>query len=409
MVLKRFRSGERPLYYGWVMLLTVSLTEVVSWGILYYAYGVFMAPMAQTLAVDQLAIANGYAIGLLTAGLGAPAVGWWIDRFGPRWLMTAGSLAGSGLLVIWSQITSPLQLYLVMAGIGATSAAVLYEPAFAIVAAWFRRERGRALQVLTFFGAWASFIFIPLTGWLVEQLGWRTALLVLAAILLTTAFPHALVLRRRPADLGLTPDGDIAVISAVAPPEPAVRPGAALRQARFWLLSLAFATSSMATVAMTVHLIPLLVARGSSLTLAATIAGLHGLMSLGGRLIIAPLGERWSRVFVTIGLLAMQIAGLAILIVSSAPIAALAYIALFGAGSGTQTIMRAALIAEQYGSASYGTISGLQNAALTIARTVAPTGAGAAIALIGYDGMMGALIGLLGAGIGALILAGRQR
>jgi MFS family permease len=169
MLLKQLWSGR--LYYGWVMLLTVSVTEVISWSILYYAYSVFISPMTTDLGVGQLTITTGYSVTLLTNGLAAPLIGWWLDRYGSRGLMTAGSLAGCGLLILWSQITTPLQLYLVMAGVGIASAAVLYEPAFAIIATWFRRERGRALHVLTFFGAWASFIFIPLAGWLVDLIG----------------------------------------------------------------------------------------------------------------------------------------------------------------------------------------------------------------------------------------------
>ncbi|MGQ9480486.1 MFS transporter [Chloroflexus sp.] len=404
MLLKRLHAGR--IYYGWIMLLTVSITEVISWGILYYAYSVFILPMSRDLAVDQLVVATGYAVALLTNGLAAPLVGWWLDRAGSRWLMTAGSFLGCGLLVVWSQITTPGQLYLVMAGIGLASAAVLYEPAFAIVATWFRRERGRALQILTFFGAWAGFVFIPLSGWLVDWLGWRSALIVLALILSLTIPPHALILRRRLADLGLEPDGISQSLYLNHPPEPSLQWRAVVARSRFWLISLAFAISSFATVAMTVHLIPYLISRGELLTFASAMAGLHGLMSLLGRLLISPLGERWPRWLVTGGLFGLQMIGLTILTLSTHPIAVLVYVALFGAGAGTQTIMRAALIAEQYGVANYGVISGLQNALLTVARTVAPVGAGVLVGWIGYDGMAWCLIGLLGLGVLALVGSG---
>ena len=85
--------------------------------------------------------------------------------------MNTGSILGSLLLIAWSQVTSLWGLYLIMAGIGVAAVAVLYEPAFAIVATWFCQRRGRALTLLTFFGAWASFIFFSLSAWLVELLG----------------------------------------------------------------------------------------------------------------------------------------------------------------------------------------------------------------------------------------------
>ncbi len=395
----------RRIYYGWIMLVAVSITEVISWGILYYAYSVFILPMARDFGVESLTIATGFTVALLANGIAAPIVGWWLDRYGARSLMTMGSLGGSGLLLLWSHVTNPLQLYLVMAGIGVVSATVLYEPAFAIVVTWFRRKRGKALQVLTFFGAWASVFFIPLAGRLVEQMGWRSALWVLAAILALTILPHALLIRRSPVDLGLAPDGDQSAQVQAIVAEPSLRPRDVLRERRFWLLSVAFALSGFVTVAMTVHLIPLLLVRGMSLDVASTIAGLHGLMSLTGRLLIAPIGERRSRRLVTLGLFLMQIGGLIILLISHQPGAALLYIALFSAGAGTQTIMRAALLAEQYGVTNYGVISGWQNALITVARTVAPVGAGVLIGSSGYEGMLWCLVGLLGVGSVALAVA----
>jgi MFS family permease len=390
------------------MLIGVSTAQVVSWGILYYAFSVFVRPMQAELGWTTVELTGAYSLALLCSGLAAVPVGRWLDRHGPRLLMTAGSALAVLLVLAWSQVESLYVFYLIMAGIGLVSAGVLYEPAFAIVAVWFRRQRGRALTVLTFFGAFASFVFIPLSAWLVATLGWRGALLALAGILGAITIPiHALLLRRRPEDLGLLPDGD------PAPPDAAIRPrplersvsaGAALRESRFWLLTFAFAASTFAGVTMTVHIIPYLVASGHSAGFAATVAGLFGLMSLFGRMTIGPLAERIPRRWVTAGLIGMQLTGLAVLAVASASATgALLYVALFGAGSGVMTIMRAALLAERYGPANYGTINGAQNLALTGARTVAPVGAGLLVsALGGYGPLLWGLVGLLLLGAGAV-------
>jgi MFS family permease len=402
------RPRTKRVYYGWVMLGAVSVTEVVSWGILYYAFTVFVAPMQADLDWSRVAITGAYSLALLCSGLAAVPVGRWLDRHGPRALMTAGSVLGSLLLVAWSQVTHLWAYYLIMAGIGVATAAVLYEPAFAIVATWFRRRRGRALTVLTFFGAWASFIFIPLSAWLVARFGWRMAVLALAGILaIMTIPPHALLLRRRPQDLGLLPDGapiDAPIGQPQTTAERSVPANAALREAGFWWLTFAFAVSSFATVALTVHLIPYLVERGHSSSFAATVAGLYGLMSLAGRLIIGPLGDRYPRRWVTAGLMGMQVAGLAILAIAPTAMGALIYVALFGAGSGTQTIMRAALLAERYGPAHYGSINGALSLALTSARTLAPIGAGLIAGLLGgYPALLWALVGLSSVGLVALL------
>ena len=398
----------RHVYYGWVMLGAVSITEVVSWGILYYAFTVFIAPMQAELGWSRVGLTGAYSLALLCAGLAAVPVGRWLDRHGPRALMTAGSILGSLLLLAWSQVTSLWAFYLIMAGIGVAAAAVLYEPAFAIVAIWFRQRRGRALTILTFFGAWASFIFIPLSAWLVELLGWRTAIVALAAILaIITIPPHALLLRRRPQDLGLLPDGapkDVSSAQNPPAPERSVSARLALREAGFWWLTFAFAAGTFAAVAMTVHLIPYLIERGHSSAFAATVAGLFGLMSLAGRLLIGPLGNRHPRRWVTAGLMGMQVAGLGVLAIAPTTTGALVYVALFGAGSGTQTIMRAALLAERYGPQHYGSINGALSLALTGARTLAPIGAGVLAGLFGgYTGLLWMLMVLVAAGLVAVL------
>ena len=405
------RALVQPLaarcYYGWVMLGTVSVTEVVSWGILYYAFSVFVAPMQAEPGWSQPAVTGAFSLALLCSGLAAVPVGRWLDRHGPRGVMTAGSVLGSLLLVAWSQVQSLWALYLVLAGIGAAMAAVLYEPAFAIVATWFRRKRGRALTVLTFFGAWASFLFIPLSSRLVEALGWRQALLALAAILgAATILPHALLLRRRPRDLGLLPDGEPSALvdtPSTPAPERSRTSREALREGGFWWLSFTFAVSTFSGVALTVHLIPYLVSRGHAPGFAAMVAGLFGLMSLAGRLLIGPLGDRVPRRLVTAGLMAMQVAALLVLALAPTAIGALVYVALFGAGTGTMTIMRAALLAERYGAANYGSIQGAQSFVLAGARTLAPLGAGLlASALGGYPALLLVLAALSAAGLVAL-------
>jgi MFS family permease len=180
----------------------------------------------------------------------------------------------------------------------------------------------------------------------------------------------------------------------------------ALSETRFWLLTFAFAASTFAGVTMTVHVIPYLIASGHSAGFAATIAGLFGLMSLFGRMTIGPLADRIPRRWVTGWLIGMQLIGLAVLVVAGGTVAgALLYVALFGPGSGTLTIMRAALLAEHYGPANYGTINGAQNLALTGARTVAPVGAGLLVtALGGYNVLLWGLVGLLTLGAGAVLV-----
>jgi MFS family permease len=195
-------------YYGWTIVGTLALTETVSWGILYYAFSAFLVPIQQTFHWSPAAITGAYSLALLLSGIGAPFVGRWIDHRGPRAIMTSGSVAGVALVLAWSQVDTLVGFYLIWAGIGLTMAATLYEPAFAAVTAWFERDRPRAILAVTIAAGFASTIFLPLSAWLADWLGWRHALVALAIVLgLLTIPPHLLLLRRRPEDFGLLPDG----------------------------------------------------------------------------------------------------------------------------------------------------------------------------------------------------------
>src|SRR6266511_3415372 len=121
----------RKLYYGWVLVATLGVTETISWGILYYAFTVYLAPMEAEQGWSRGDITGAFSLGLLLAGLAAIPVGRWLDRNGPRLLMTVGSIAGTLLVVAWSGVTNLPQLYLVWAAIGLAMSATLYDPAFA--------------------------------------------------------------------------------------------------------------------------------------------------------------------------------------------------------------------------------------------------------------------------------------
>jgi MFS family permease len=169
------RRPGRP-YFGWVIVGVLALTETISFGVLAYAFAVFLVPMQHELGWSPTAITGAYSLAVVVSGLAAIPVGWWLDRHGARALMTLGSAAATVLVLAWSKVEDLTALYAIWAGIGLVMAAVLYEPAFAVIATWFAQARPQALAVLTVVAGFASVVFTPLAGWLVEVQGWRGAL-----------------------------------------------------------------------------------------------------------------------------------------------------------------------------------------------------------------------------------------
>src|SRR5437762_11218919 len=126
-------------------MVTLGITETVSWGVIYYAFTVYLAPMESELGWSRGDMTGAFSLGLLVAGLAAIPVGRWLDRHGPRLVMTLGSIAAVGLIAAWSQVSTLTQFYLLWAALGPIMAATLYDPAFATATKWFVRDRVRAL------------------------------------------------------------------------------------------------------------------------------------------------------------------------------------------------------------------------------------------------------------------------
>jgi MFS family permease len=259
------RLFGRDVYYGWPLVVVLGITETTSWGIVYHAYSVLIVPMQAELGWSRAAVTGAFSLALVVSALAACPVGRWIDRHGARALMTAGSVLSVLLLLAWAAVGDLASFHAVWAAIGVAMAMVLYEPSFAVAAAWFHRRRGRALTVITTMAGFASTIFLPLTAWLVGIQGWRGALLTLAVLLAVVTVPlHGVFLRRRPEDLGLAVDGEPGSGPTDARAGPSVGVGAALRGPAFRWLAVAFSLGTLVGIGQNVHFVPYPVGEGTT-------------------------------------------------------------------------------------------------------------------------------------------------
>jgi MFS family permease len=364
-------SGIPPERYGWVIVATLSITETVTWGIVYYGFPVFLRPMEQDLGASRVAVTGAFSVGLGVSALAALPVGRWIDRRGARGLMTAGSCLATLLTFAWARVQSLPALYAVWFGMGLAMAATLYEPAFAAIVSWFARRRDRALLTVTLAAGLASTIFMPIEAWLLTRFGWRSAVTILTVVLGAITIPlHAGLLRRAPAGPSHT--------AAEAHPSTTVR-GMTLEAARrtplFWVLAAAFFVSNFATAALSTHLIPYLVGRGYTATTAATTIGWMGAMQLPGRLLFVPIAARLGARVMVAAVFVAQALG-----IGQLPLLGLIgtlgpFILLQGAANGMATLARATSLAEFFGARHYGAIAGAVALGANGARAIGPVGA----------------------------------
>lgn len=388
---------------GWVLIWTLSLGQLISWGTLYYSFAVYALPMEQDLGWSKTELNGALSLGLLVNGLFALPVGAWIDRHGGRWVMLAGSLAGGALLVVWSATSDLVTFYVLWAVMGVVLTTTLYEPAFAVLTANLGPQFRRAITMMTLVGGLASTVFIPLTQFLIDGLGWRQSLVVLAACnLIVCAGIHLVFLKGTKPGMATANAG--AEPNAAAPRSPLHR---ALRDAKFWGLAIALSCYGLAFSAMTFHLIPLLAERGMGTGEIVWLMALIGPMQVAGRLLLLVAGPRVTAR--QIGRVAVAMQPVAVLLLILAP-PTIAWVALFtvfyGMSNGMMTIVRGTIVPEVLGREGYATINGALAFPATVLKAVAPLAAAMLWALgNGYAVVLWSVLAVYGLGALSLWLA----
>jgi MFS family permease len=377
----------RRVYYGWWMVAGLAVTELVSWGALVYAFSVFVVPMRAELGWSTAQLNGAYTTGVAVSGLVAVPVGRRLQRHGSRGVMTAGSLFGVAALLAWAHVHSLIAFYGAFALAGLAMSATLYEPAFAVTAAWFSRHRARAVLVLTIAGGLSSTVFVPLTGVLVGAYGWRTTLVLLAGTLALVTVPlHAGLLRRWPSDVGAHPDGRPTGVET--PTGPAVTGGAITRRASFRWFTLVLISHTTGKLAVTVILVAYLTGRGYPLPAATLAAGAVGAFQVVGRLACTALRPWLPAQRTAILLFIAQAAALPAPLLTTGHSAAATgtigtLVVFFGLGYGLPDLLRGTLLVDYYGPRHYPHINGIIAIFVVAARATGPLLAGLAVTAFG--------------------------
>ncbi|MFD6191814.1 MFS transporter [Streptomyces sp. NPDC060275] len=357
-------------------LPALCLTQIVSWGIVYYAFPVLNPQITAATGWSAGATTAAFSLGLVVSALAGIRVGRILDRHGPRAVMTIGSALGvTSLLVVATAANLPV-FFVGWALAGFAMAATFYQPAFAALTRWWAPDHIRALTIVTLVGGLASTVFAPLTALLADHLSWRHTYLVLAAILATLTIPaHALALRAP------WPD---------APPTTAHVDTGESRTERsrpFLLLAAAFTLSAFTMYAVVVALVPLLMERGYTTNQAAWALGLGGVGQTLGRALYAALARRTAVTVRTTILIALGGLTTAAFAAVSGPYALLVAVSIAaGMVRGNLTLLQATAVTDRWGTAHYGRLSGLLAAPATTAAALAPfAGAALAAPLGGYS------------------------
>lgn len=362
----------RPrFFYGWWIVLA-GMGQAVLWGGLYiYGFGAFFLPLVEEFGWPRAVVSGVISFASLQGGLLAPVAGLLIDRLGPRRMSVAGLIVIGLGFFLFSRVDSLLLLYVAFLGLLANGVTFgLSLPAQVAIANWFVRRRGLALGIYNAgFGLGGA--TVPVLVWIIATWGWRTGAIVCGIIAWSIGVPLALMLRHRPEQYGLQPDGGPSPSAATPAPTAAkalppdaeadFTPRQVLATRTFWLMVIAWAFWWMISAIATVHMIPHLVRVGFDQQTAALIAGAFAAFSGLTRIGVAWLGDYVSKRLLLAFCMGAQSVGLAVFATATTLWEVGLFILIFAPTWGGMYPLRAAIQGEYFGRRHFGAIAGLFN------------------------------------------------
>jgi sugar phosphate permease len=344
---------------------------------------VYVAVLAYEEGWSKTALSGAAAMQSLEAAIIGPALGWIIDRFGSQNMVRVGVVFfGSGFL-LFSQIETLVGFYVssVLMAIGASMTG--YFPLSVCLIQWFERYRARALSIMSM-GIALGGLAVPLVALSIQNFGWRTTALVSGVLALMMGIPLAGFIKSRPADMGLTVDGE---------PKPLLQESnntnesgfiqveftarQALKTSAFWLLGLGHGFAMLVVTAVNVHAIThLKEGLGYSVAQASLAILLMTVAQLGGVLLGAAIGDTFEKRKVAAMCMLLHAVGLLMLTYATDPLEIAAFAIFHGVAWGLRGPFMQAIRADYFGRNSIGMILGLSAAIIAFGQIAGPLVAG---------------------------------
>ena len=367
------KSFKQPFYGWWI----VGAGGVVQWytsAVFWRGFQAFVPSILTTFGWSHGATATAISLQRSESGMISPFVGVLLDKYGPRKAMAFGVLVTGAGFIYMSQMQSLWQFYVAIALLTLGMSFGTFIVSVVTVANWFVRKRARALGMLMSFSAIGG-LTLPLLVASIEEFGWREMLMATGIGFWIIGFPATLVMRKRPEDHGMLPDGDVAhdpnspgskhgKMARVR--ENAITMRQAIKLRFFWQLAIVTSLGQLVSSTNLFHFSALL-EYGMTTALAATAAGAVAIGDLGGRAGIAVLGDRFDkRKMLTVAMI-MQTLGVVGLSAINATVLGVylgmwplpLFVVFFGLGFGSSIPLRLSILGDYFGRASYGSIVGL--------------------------------------------------
>ncbi len=383
-----------PFFYGWVIVAVAFVTMAIGVNAR-TAFSLLFPPILAEFGWDRGVTAGAFSFGFLIAAVLSPLLGRLMDRHGPLLLFQGGIAIMAAGLLLSAWVKAPWQLYLTTGLlIGTGTVAVGYTGQSLYLPNWFVRRRGLATSIAFSGVGLGSIVLFPLVQALIVEAGWRAACTGLGVLVLIVLVPLNLLVRRRPEDLGLGPDGDpvaaVGATGAAAPSHANVIDHAwvaidwtfarAARTARFWWIAVGFFCTMFSWYAVQVHQTQYLIESGFSPMYAAWALGFVSFAAIPGQIAFGHLSDRIGREWVwAVGNLGFVLCYSALLAMREFPHPALLWfmVAVQGFLGYSITSVLGGVVAEIFQGRQFGSIFGTLMGIGMIGGAIGPWATGA--------------------------------
>jgi OFA family oxalate/formate antiporter-like MFS transporter len=407
--LSRLPIGIGKIFYGWWIVAACFLINTYIGAVTYFSFTAFFDPLVKEFGWSYTQISFAMSLRGMEMSVLAPVVGFLVDRFGPRRLCLLGLVTiGVGFLLL--SLTQTLwMLYagiiLIAFGGGGCTGVVMMNA----VSNWFQRRIGLALGVANA-GVGACGLLIPVVVWLIDTYGWRSTVVVIGIGTWITCIPLALIIRDRPEQYGLHPDGDNTPTARQA--DTCVNGKAAapmsfreaIRHRAFLFVTLSEGIRMMALGAVMNHIMPYLNVLHVPRSTAGLIAGGLSVFSIFGRFGFGWLADLFDKRLVAAVACGLMTVGIFLLCYVESVWVMILFLLIFPVGFGGANTVRSAITQGYFGRESFGRLIGLVMGVSAFGGIVGPTLAGYLFDTTGSYTFTWILLGIASSSAVALML-----
>lgn len=356
--------GRSLPFYGWAIVAVATLVNFCSGPGQSYVFSVFIDPIIADTGLSRTTISSLYAVGTGVSAAMVVIVSRLVDRYGARTMLTA---IGTGLglaCIVMSQAAGALSILLGFASLRALGQGSMTVTATLLANQWFVRKRGRAMAIVGLGLALSNAVIPPVARALIDAVDWRNAYVIIGVSVWMLIIPTALlVVRNRPEDIGLFPDGasepPAGERRSTSDPNLGRKPVRVFSSPGFWLLAIPLSAPSFITTALVFHQVSIFGERGLSADVAAAVFVPTAIAAAATSMLTGILVDRMGpKLVYLINLGVLLLGALLILQTMSSPLVATIYAIVLGSSNGMQSVINGVTWAHYYGRRGLGRVQG---------------------------------------------------